>query len=61
MITGRYGHACGILRDESGQSKKVVVASGYGYDGLLVDSEIFDLESGVWTPGPPIEAFAAGM
>jgi hypothetical protein len=57
---GRYGHVCGILRDRSGNPKKVVVAGGYGRDGLLPETEILDLELGVWSQGPPVEVFAAG-
>jgi hypothetical protein len=61
LTTGRYGHACGVLRTDSGLSSKVVVAGGYGVDGLLAETEILDLESGVWSPGPPVAAFAAGV
>jgi len=48
------------LRDELGNPKKVVVVSGYGIDGLLTETEILDLEIGVWSQGPPVQAFAAG-
>ena len=37
-----------------------MVASGYNPDGLLEVTEILDLESGVWSQGPPVQAFAAG-
>ena len=60
LKTGRYGHACGLLRDESGSPIKVVVASGYGSYGLLSETEILDLQTGIWTQGPPIAAYAAG-
>ena len=60
LAIGRFGHACGIIRDKQGTSRKVVVASGYNPDGLLEVTEILDLESGVWSQGPPVQAFAAG-
>jgi hypothetical protein len=57
---GRYGHVCGILRDRSGNPKKVVVAGGFGRVGVWTEPEIFDLELGVWSQGPPVAVVAAG-
>ena len=48
------------MKDETGNPVEVVVASGFGIDGLLMETEIFDLEMGVWSRGPPVQAFAAG-
>lgn len=60
LSIGRYGHACGILRGESGSPEKVVVASGYGLSGLLSETEILDLETETWSLGPPVIGYAAG-
>lgn len=60
LAFGRYGHACGVLRDNDGTATHVVVVGGYGVDGLLQETEIFDLNDWNWSKGPPMAIYGAG-
>ena len=70
LQTGRYGHACGLLRDpDAGNGEfpsKIIVAGGLGADAQrkpLSSVEIYDSTTKTWSAGPelPQPLFGAVM
>ena len=53
MLFARYRHSCVLLVDQFNQ-KKIVVAGGSNFGGDLKSTEIYDLNTQVWTPGPDL-------
>ena len=52
MQVARNSHSCVLVVDQFNQ-KKIVVAGGYNRDGLK-STEIYDLNTQVWTHGPDL-------
>ena len=53
MQVARRGHSCVLVVDQFNQ-KKIVVAGGYKNGGYLKSTEIYDLNTQVWTRGPDL-------
>ena len=53
MQVAREGHSCVLVVDQFNQ-KKIVVAGGHGNGGYLKSTEIYDLNTQVWTRGPDL-------
>ena len=55
LNTGRYGHACGIVKDTGNESMSIVIAAG-GYDfGGVKSTEYFVLGTNQWRVGPDLK------
>ena len=56
MITPRVGAACCEIKDEDGQTTKILVAGGYSGTEKLKTTEIYDLSEETWTSGPAMDS-----
>ena len=56
MITPRVGAACCEIKDDDGQTTKILVAGGYSGTEKLKTTEIYDLTQETWTTGPAIDS-----
>ena len=56
MITPRVGAACCEIKDDDGQTTKILVAGGYSGTEKLKTTEIYDLSQETWTSGPAIDS-----
>ena len=56
MITPRVGAACCEIKDDYGQTIKILVAGGYSGTEKLKTTEIYDLSQETWTSGPALDS-----
>ena len=55
LTNALQGLICGPVRNqEGGPVEKVVAAGGFGGDGLVSTTDIYDVDSNMWSKGTPL-------